>query len=98
MDCHLPKNDKSVMSQFTDEVVKKAFLRANSRCQCERNDHDHGTFTCFKQIIWENRGNKAERSGWEAHYLVNPEKGGKLTVENCQIFCWSCYIKTVKSQ
>jgi len=50
---HIPKNNKSMMSQFPEEVVKKAFLRANSRCQCERDDHDHGTFTCFKQIIWE---------------------------------------------
>jgi hypothetical protein len=90
--------EKSVMSQFPEEIVKKAFLRANCRCQCERDDHDHGTFTCFKQIIWENRGNKNERSGWEATYFVSPEKGGKLTVENCEVLCWSCYTKTVKSQ
>ena len=86
------------MSQFPEEVVKKVFLRANSRCQCERDNHDHGTFTCFKQIILENRGNKTERSGWEAHYFVSPEKGGKLTIDNCEILCWSCYAKTVQSQ
>jgi hypothetical protein len=84
---HSLKNDKFMMNHFPEEVVKKAFLRANARCQCEREDHDHGTFTCFKQIIWENRGNKAERSGWNAHYFVSPEKGGKLTVENCEVLC-----------
>ena len=86
------------MSQFPEEVVKQAFLRANARCQCERDDHGHGSFTCFKQIIWENRENSPEISGWEAHCFVNPEKGGKLTVENCEILCWDCYTKTVQSQ
>jgi len=95
---HLPKNDKYVMNQFPEEVLKQAFLRANSRCQCEREDHGHGSFTCFKQIIWKNRGNSTERSGWEAHYFVNPEKGGKPTVENCEVLCWDCYTKTVQSQ
>ena len=95
---HLPKNDKSVISQFPENVVIKAFSRANCRCQCERDDHGHGTFTCFKQIIVENRGNKNEKSGWEAHYFVNPEKGGKLSVENCKILCWNCYTKTLQKQ
>ena len=83
------------MSQFPEEVLKQAFLRANSRCQCEREDHGHGSFTCFKQIIWEHRGNKMERSGWDTICFVSPEKGGKLTVENCEILCWDCYTKTV---
>jgi len=86
------------MSQFPEEVVKQAFTRANARCQCERDDHGHGSFTCFKQIIWEHRGNKTERSGWEARYFVSPEEGGKTTVENCEILCWDCYTKTVQSQ
>ena len=86
------------MSQFPEDVVKQAFSRANSRCQCEREGHAHSTFTCFKQIIWEHKGNKVERSGWEAHYIVSPEEGGKLTVENCEILCWDCYTKTVQSQ
>jgi len=93
---HLPKNDNSVRIQFPEEIVKKAFLRANCRCQCERCDHDHGTFTCFKQILWEKRGNKKERSGWEAYYFVSPNKGGTPTIENCEILCWSCYSKTIK--
>ena len=92
---HLPKNDKADMNQFPEEVVKKAFLRANCRCQCERCDHHHGTFTCFKQILWEKRGNKNKRSGWESYYVVSPENGGKLTIENCEILCWSCYSKTI---
>jgi len=71
------------MSQFPEEVVKQAFSRANARCQCEREGH--GSFTCFKQIIWEHGGNKTERSGWEARYFVSPEEGGKATVENCEI-------------
>ncbi len=83
------------MSQFPEEVVKQAFLRANARCQCERDDNAHGIFTCFKQIILENRGNSTERSGWEANYFMSPEKGGKPTVENCEILCWDCYTKTV---
>jgi len=86
------------MSQFPEEVVKQAFTRANARCQCERDDHGHGSFTCFKQIEWKNRENKTERSGWEARYFVSPEEGGKATVENCEILCWDCYTKTVQSQ
>ncbi|PVX27825.1 MAG: hypothetical protein CW716_00340 [Candidatus Bathyarchaeum sp.] len=83
------------MSEFSEEVLKQAFLRANARCQCEREGHGHGSFTCFRQILWEKRGNKTERSGWEARYFVSPEKGGKPTVENCEILCWECYSKTV---
>ena len=94
----LPNNDRSVMSHFPEEAAKKAFLRANCRCQCERDKHDHGAFTCFKQIILKHRGNKTERSGWEAHYFLSPEKGGKLSVENCEILCWGCYSKIVQSQ
>ena len=89
---------KSVDSQFPEDIVKKAFLRANMRCQCEREGHEHGTFTCYKQIVWEHRGDESVRSGWEAYYFVSPEKGGRLTVENCEILCLSCYNKTVKSQ
>ena len=83
------------MSEFSEEVLKKAFLRANARCQCEREGHSHGNFTCYGQILWENRGNTTERSGWEANFYVSPEKGGKPTVENCEILCWACYSKTV---
>jgi len=86
------------MIQFPEKVLKQAFARANMRCQCERDNHDHGAFTCFKQIKWEHRGNKDERSGWEAHYYVSPEDGGQPTVENCEILCWSCYSKVVGSQ
>jgi hypothetical protein len=83
-----------MVSEFPEDVLKQAFRRANARCQCERGDHGHGTFTCFKQIIWEHRGNKTERSGWEARFFVSPEDGGKPTVENCEILCWDCYTKT----
>lgn len=93
-----PTKDESIMSQFPKEVVKKAFSRANFRCQCEKKTHDHGTFTCFKQIKLEHRRNKTERSGWEANYIISPEKGGKFTVENCEILCWGCYIKTLQDQ
>ncbi len=86
------------MTEFPEKVLKKAFMRANARCQCERDNHDHGTFTCFKQIIWEHRGNSEVRSGWEASFYVSPKKNGKPTVENCEILCWDCYSKTVKSQ
>ena len=51
---HLPKYDKNVMEQFPEEVLKQAFARANARCQCEREGHEHSTFTCFKQIEWKN--------------------------------------------
>ncbi|HSQ52969.1 MAG TPA: hypothetical protein VLM82_00825 [Acidobacteriota bacterium] len=83
------------MSEFSEEVLKQAFLRANARCQCEREGHGHGSFTCFRQILWENRGNKSERSGWEARFFVSPEEGGKPTLENCEILCWECCSKTV---
>lgn len=83
------------MSEFSEEVLKQAFLRANARCQCEREGHGHGSFTCFRQILWENRANKSERSGWEAGFFVSSEEGGKPIVENCEILCWECYSKTV---
>ena len=86
------------MQEFQEEILKKAFFRANMRCQCEKDNHDHGNFTCFKQIIWENRGNKTERSGWEVNYLISPEKGEKLTIENYEILCWRCYNQTIHSQ
>jgi hypothetical protein len=78
--------------------LKKAFARANTRCQCEKEGHAHSTFTYFKKIEWKNRGVKKERSGWEAHYLVSPEEGGKPTLENCEILCWDCYTKTLQRQ
>ena len=86
------------MGEFPEEVVKKAFSRANARCQCERENHGHGSFTCFRQITWEHRGNSKERSGWIALYFVSAEEGGKTTVENCEILCWDCYAKTVQTQ
>jgi hypothetical protein len=85
------------MQEFSDEILKKAFLRANMRCQCEKDNHDHGNFTCFKQLIWENRGNKTE-SSWEVNYLISPEKEGKFTIENFEILCWKCYNKNINSQ
>jgi hypothetical protein len=88
---------EEIKMEFPEDVLKKAFMRANMRCQCERDTHDHGTFTCFKQIIWEHKGNANERSGWGAVCYVSPENGGKPTIENCEILCWDCYNK-VKSQ
>jgi hypothetical protein len=36
------------------------------------------------------------QKGWEAHWIVPPEKGGKPTQENCEILCWDCYVKKNK--
>ena len=84
------------MVEFPDEVVKKAFGAADFRCECLIVDHGHSyNSLCMKVLDWNQRGQPTEK-GWEAQFILSPEKGGKHTQENCEILCWDCYTKKNK--
>lgn len=86
------------MAEFPEEVVKKAFAAADFRCECLLVEHGH-TYNsmCMRVLDWKKRGQSGEK-GWEAHFIVSPEEGGKPAQENCEILCWDCYNKTIKTK
>ena len=84
------------MVEFPVEVVKKAFGAADFRCECLIVEHGHSyNSMCMRVLDWNKRGQSTEK-GWEAHFILNPENGGKTTQENCEILCWDCYCKKNK--
>lgn len=86
------------MSEFPEEVAKRAFGRADGRCECLRETHGHSYGMCMKVLEWENRRRGKEMGAWEAHHIISPGAGGKSTESNCEILCWDCYSKTLKTQ
>jgi hypothetical protein len=81
------------MSEFSDEVVKLAWTRAQGRCECRRETHLHPYIRCNKELVWENRGREG-RGAWEAHHKVSVDAGGGSYLSNCEILCWDCHTKT----
>jgi hypothetical protein len=89
------------MVEFPEEVVKKAFGACDGRCECLLVEHGHKyNSQCMRVLSWDKRGQSFMapdgQKGWEAHWIVNPENGGKPTQQNCEILCWDCYIKKNK--
>ncbi len=77
---------------FSDDTVKKAWKRADGKCECSRTTHGHSG-RHNKTLSWDNRG----RDGWgkwEAHHKVSVASGGDDSLSNCEILCWDCHSQT----
>ena len=84
-------NNKEVKMAFSEETVKKAFSRAEGKCECRRERHNHDYVRCNKELVYENRGRENGRGCWESHHKNS--LGGD-TLDNCEILCWDCHKKT----
>lgn len=76
---------------FSDDVVKKAFSRADGKCECKRSRHNHPYGRCGKELVWDNRGRNSGRGAWEAHHI---NANGDDNLSNCEILCWDCHKET----
>jgi hypothetical protein len=76
---------------FSDEVVEKAWRRADGKCECRRKSHGHSYIRCNKQLAWNNRGREG-RGKWETHHRSS---GGGDGLSNCEILCWDCHSRTL---
>ena len=69
---------------FSDEIVERAWRRAEGRCECRRETHNHPGFRCNKELVWANRTGEG-RGKWEAHHI---SVSGGHTLSNCEILCF----------
>ncbi len=76
---------------FSDEVVEKAWRRANGKCECRRRSHGHSYIRCNKQLVKGNRG-RSGRGCWEPHHISSNGGDG---LSNCEILCWECHSRTL---
>lgn len=74
---------------FSQDVVDAAWRRAQGRCEC-RSFHSK---RCWAKLTKNNRGHEGYPGAWEAHYI---DPNGAATLDNCEILCWDCYIKTIE--
>lgn len=74
---------------FPEDVVKRAWIRADGRCECKRTVCGHSG-RCSKLLKWESRGAESEY-GWEAHHV---NSNGPDTFDNCEILCQPCHKNT----
>jgi hypothetical protein len=79
---------------FSDGVVWACWKRAggqyppqSSNCECQRVTHDHNSYRCNKQLVWENRGREG-RGAWEAHSISGKHLD---SMSDCLILCWNCH-------
>ncbi len=75
---------------FSEETIKKAWQRADGKCECRRKSHNHLYGRCNKDLVWGNRG-REDRGSWEAHHI--DANGGDI-LSNCEILCWNCHKST----
>ena len=80
---------------FSDETVRRAWIRAYGRCECRREGHGHPFVRCNKELVWDNRGRESGRGAWEAHHRTSVDSGGTDDLSNCEILCWDCHSKTL---
>ncbi len=73
-----------------DEAVEDAWMRAESRCECERVTHAHQG-RCGKPLVWEYRGEATSVGGWQAWRTGDKKIFGREAVSACEILCWACY-------
>jgi hypothetical protein len=78
---------------FPDKVVRDVWEIHPGRCACYDTRHNH-IGSCYKSLIWENRGKEGEGS-WEAHHILGD---GPDTHTNCEILCMECYKLITKAQ
>ncbi len=74
---------------FSEDVIKKAWERADSKCECKRDICGHSS-RCNKILKWESSGAESEY-GWEAHHI---NSNGPDTLDNCEILCQQCHKNT----
>lgn len=72
---------------FTEETVKKAWNRADGKCECNRASHEHSG-RCSDLLVWGNRGREG-LGAWEAHHKDGNSNNDSLA--NCEILCWECH-------
>ena len=70
---------------FTKNTVLQAWERADGRCECMRNGHNHQGF-CDSNLIFEEQG-KQTSTGWQVFHI-----GATFddSLYNCEIICWEC--------
>jgi hypothetical protein len=76
---------------FSDEVVRKAWRRADGKCECRRKSHGHHYIRCNKKLSRGNRGREGWGK-WEAHHISSSGGNG---LSNCEILCWDCHSRTL---
>jgi hypothetical protein len=72
---------------FSEEILREAWERAGSACECMRRTHRHFYTPCNKMLRWSKRGEAAE-GGWEARAL---DGGVRDSAANCEVLCMDCY-------
>lgn len=71
--------------QFSEYIIKKAWRRAEFRCECTRQGHHH-VGRCNQGILESYRGEEDTPSGWEAL----SKNGSYANLSDCEIVCWNC--------
>ena len=81
---------------FPEDIVEKAWARANGICECGRVSHEHHTDEdCEEKLIKTNRGREGTGC-WETHHKDgNPDNN---ILSNCEIVCWPCHILITAAQ
>ncbi len=74
---------------FSDECLRRCWSLAQSRCECQRDGHEHAG-RCTTTLVWEYQGRVAP-GGWYPCPWTPPQPGGPDEVENIELLCWSCY-------
>ena len=57
------------ITEFPEEVVKKAFGAADFRCECVTVENGHNWGMCMRVLDWKERG-KATEKGLKARFTV----------------------------
>jgi hypothetical protein len=73
-----------------DEPVENAWMRARARCECRRGTH-HQEDRCPQDLVWEQRGRRGHRGGWEVYHNSPRVHAGWEAVKQIEILCWECY-------
>ena len=80
------------MSEFSDEIVDKAWERSGGYCECEDVVHGHSG-KCHKLLLKSSRGDRDNIFGWEAHSISGLHLD---SVSDCEILCWDpCHKATL---
>jgi len=79
---------------FSDDVVKQAWDRSGTQCECNKRNHSHHYIPCAKFLTWNKRGSNSQ-GGWDACQI---NTGSDFSLANCEILCSRCYeIESVSS-
>ena len=76
--------------KFPEDIVEKAWERANGYCECTQILHEHDG-RCNRVLLDNKRGDKVHSFGWQAYSI-----SGRYfnSVSDCKILCWDCYLKS----